>query len=139
MLSSSDYSVTGSSGKNVGTYTAKITLKGSKYSGTKSLSYTVRPKGTSIKTPAGAKKALTAKWARQSSKMSTNRISGYQVQIARNKSFTSGVKTYKVKGYKTTYKKIKNLKRKTGYYVRVRIYMGSHYSAWSSVKSVKTK
>lgn len=30
--------------------------------------------------------------SRQSSKMSTKRITGYQVQIAKNKSFTSGVK-----------------------------------------------
>ena len=35
--------------------------------------------------------------------------------------------------------KIKGLKKKTIYYVRVRYYDGTGYSAWSKVKKVKTK
>ena len=35
--------------------------------------------------------------------------------------------------------KIKGLKKKTTYYVRVRYFDGRGYSAWSKVKKVKTK
>lgn len=71
------------------------------------------------------------------------RVGGYQVQLALNEGFTSGVKTGSVKGYKPTSKKITKLKRKKTYYVRVRTYIKkggtTYYSAWSSVKKTKTK
>ncbi|MBQ0017603.1 MAG: hypothetical protein KBS63_00120 [Clostridiales bacterium] len=139
LVKNTDYTVSYSSGrKNVGAYSVKIAFKGN-YAGTKTLTFKINPKKATIKKPSRSKTYVTVKWARQSSKMSTKRITGYQVQIAKNKSFTSGVKSYKVKGYKKTSKKIKKLKRKTTYYVRVRTYMGSYYSGWSTVKAVKTK
>lgn len=144
LKSGTDYTVSWSTGrKNVGTYTATITLKGSKYTGTKTLTYTINPKGASIKKPAKAKKAFTAKWAKQSAKMPKTRITGYQVQYSTDSKFTSENKTVTVKGFKKTSKKIKKLKSKTTYYVRVRTYMrtggNTYYSGWSKTKSVKTK
>ena len=68
---------------------------------------------------------------------------GYQVQVAKNKKFTSGKKTKTVKGYSKTSVKVTGLKAKTKYYVRVRTYMkvsgSTYYSNWSGVKSVKVK
>lgn len=130
--------------KNVGAYkiTVKITEGTEKIaagSETKTLTFNILPKKATIKTPSKGKNYVTVKWKKQSAKMSKSRITGYQVQLATDSKFTKGVKTYKVKGYKKTSKKIKSLKRKTKYYVRVRTYLGSYYSGWSSVKSTKTK
>ena len=67
----------------------------------------------------------------------------WNVQVATDKNFKSVVKTVKVKGWKKTSKRIKGLKKKTVYYVRVRTYMkasgGTFYSKWSKVKKIKTK
>ena len=71
------------------------------------------------------------------------RISGYQIQLATDSAFTTDVRTVNVKGYKKTSKKVKRLKRKTKYYVRVCTYMKSggntYYSPWSAFKTVTTK
>ncbi len=89
------------------------------------------------------KRAFDMKWKLQSKKMSTTKITGYEIQYARNSKFTKSMKKVKVKNYKTTSKKIKNLKKKKKYYVRIRTYMNvggvTYYSKWSKTKSVKTK
>ena len=59
-------------------YTITITGIGD-YKGTTSASYKINPKIASIRAPKKAKRALIAKWARQSSKMSRTRITGYEV------------------------------------------------------------
>ncbi|MBQ0079528.1 MAG: S8 family serine peptidase [Eubacterium sp.] len=129
--------------KNIGTYTAKVTFNDETYTGTRSVSFNINPKGASIKAPTAAKGAITAKWYKQTSKMPTYRIGGYQVQIAKDSKFTTGVKTYTVSGYTKYYKKIKGLSRKTTYYVHVRTYIKVggkyYYSSWSSAKAKKTK
>lgn len=124
--------------KNVGKHTVTVTLSGSKYTGSKKLSYTIIPKKPTIKTPTKGKNYVTVKWSKMTTKMASKRITGYQVQIARDKKFTKSLKSYKVKGYSKTSKKITGRSRKTTYYVRVRTYLGSYYSGWSSVKMVKT-
>ena len=58
--------------------------------------------------------------------------------LYRYKAFKNIVKTSLV-GKSKTSAKIKGLKKKTTYYVRVRYYDGTGYSAWSKVKKVKTK
>ena len=74
---------------------------------------------------------------------------GFQIQLAKNKKFTKGLKkaTAKIKydkyyNYKLKYSKtFKKLKKKGTYYIRVRAYMknsaGTFYSTWSNVKTVK--
>lgn len=133
-----DYTLSGS-GKNVGAYTVKVLMKEQYGSKTIQVTGKIIPKGATIKTPKKSKKYITVKWKKQSSKMSTKRITGYKVQIARDKNFTKNVKTYTVKGYKKTSKKITKLSRKTTYYVRVMTYYGSYGSSWSKYKTAKTK
>lgn len=82
-----------------------------------------------------AKKTLTAKWKKASG------AKGYQVQYALNRKFTKGKKS---KIVTKTSLKIKKLKKKNTYYVRVREYKlkangKKKYGAWSAVKKVKIK
>ena len=67
---------------------------------------------------------------------------GYQIQYSTKKNFRSK-KTLKIKTNKTILKKIKKLKLRKKYYVRIRTYKKvggkTYYSPWSKVKSVKTK
>jgi len=132
-----DYTVTYAKGrKNVGKYAVKITFKG-KYSGSKTLYYTIKPKATSLSKLTAGKKRFVAKWKKQ-----TSQTTGYQIQYSTNKNFKSA-KTVTVSKNKTTSKSITNLKAKKKYYVRIRTYKtvgnAKYYSSWSKVKSVKTK
>lgn len=137
-----DYSVKYSSNTNVGEGKVTVTLKG-KYSGTKTLTFKILPKGTSISKLTGNKKAFKAEWKKQATQ-----TTGYEVQYSTSKKFTSKTtKTASVSSAKTTSKTVSKLKAKTTYYVKVRTYKTVKingkstklYSAWSSYKSVKTK
>ena len=66
------------------------------------------------------------------------KIKSVQIQCATDKAFRNIVKTATVKQSKAS-AKIKGLKKKTTYYVRVRYSDGTGYSAWSKVKKIKTK
>lgn len=87
---------------------------------------------TSVK---AAKKKLTIRWKKISG------ATGYKVEIAKNKKFTKGKKTYTVTGGKL-WKTIKGAK-KTTYYIRVRAYgyqnSSKVYGKYSSVKKKRTK
>lgn len=69
-------------------------------------------------------------------------VSGYQIQYSKYSSFSSSKKVT-VKGKTTTTKRIRNCKKNTKYYVRVRTYKvvdgKKKYSAWSAKKSIVTK
>ena len=137
-IATTNYTVKKATGrKNVGKYTYKITFK-NQYKGTKTLTFTINPKATTIKKPTAAKKALTAKWTKIS-----KQATGYEIMVATNAKFTKNKKTVTVKSYKTTSKKITGLKSKKTYYVKVRTYKTvngkKYYSAWSKAKTVKTK
>ena len=142
LVEGADYTVKYSNNKNVGM--AKATITGiNGYFGTKEVSFRVAPKGTYIKSLARASGAITVKWNKQSAKMSTSRITGYQIQVATDSAFTKNTKkVYKTK-YSSTSKKITKLKKKKKYYVRVRTYKTvsgtKYYSKWSKVKTIKTK
>ena len=142
-LPASCYKVTLPKGrKNVGTYTIKVTLKNG-YSGTRSASYTIKPRGTGLTGVTAASKAATVKWAKQAAKMSTARITGYQIQYSMRKDFKSGNKAVNVGGYTKTSRKITGLASKKTYYFRVRTYLKSgsktYYSGWSKVMAAKVK
>lgn len=125
--------------KNVGQYTVKVTLKGN-YSGSKKVYFKIRPKATKISSLKAGSKCFTVKYSKVASQ-----TSGYQVQYSTSSSFESA-KSVLVKDNKTVSKKIKSLKAKKKYYVRVRTYKTVKingestriYSAWSEKKSVKT-
>ena len=142
-VSSANYNVSYATGcKSVGKYKVTVTFKGDKYSGSTYTYFNINPKGTSISKVSGAKKAFTVKWKKQSSKMATSTITGYQIRYSTSFKMTSA-KTKTVKGYKSTSKKITKLSAKKKYYVQVRTYKTvsgkTYYSSWSGVKSVKTK
>ena len=90
-----------------------------------------------ISKPKAAKKKITVKW-KKVSKKNLKKISGIQIQVATDPSFTNIVKTATA-GKKKTSKVIKGLRSKTKYYVRIRTYAaGNHVSNWKS-KSIKVK
>ena len=137
-----DYTVSYSSGcKNVGRYTVKVTLKGN-YSGSKSLTYDINPKGTSVSKVTAAKKGFKVTWKKQATQ-----TTGYEVQYSTSSNFKKGNKTVNIAKNKTTSKSVSKLSAKKKYYVRVRTYKTvkingknvKFYSGWSGVKSVTTK
>lgn len=134
-----DYKVKLPSGrKNVGTYEVKITFKGSKYSGSKTLIYTINPKSTKLSKVSAKKKGFEAKWKKQSTQ-----TKGYQIQYSTDSKFKSGNKTVTVNKNSTTKKTISKLKAKKKYYVRIRTYKTvgkqKYYSDWSKSVKVTTK
>ncbi|MBR2591320.1 MAG: leucine-rich repeat protein [Clostridia bacterium] len=123
----------------IGQYKVKITFKNG-YSGTKYLYFTVKPRTIKQYTPTTTKKAITAKWKKDTA------ATGYQVVIATNKSFSAGKKVYTLKNTLTN-KKITGLKSGKVYYVRIRAYKKivvdgkklNIYSSYSAVKKIKCK
>ncbi len=88
-------------------------------------------------TAAAGKGTVTVKWKKQ-----TKKTSGYEIQYSTDKKFRKNVK--KVTAKKTaTSKKIKKLKSKKTYYIRIRTKYKKGgrfvYSGWSKVKKVKVK
>ena len=142
LASGSDFKETYYNNKNAGTATVTVTgIGGYGFSFTRT--FNILPKGTKISKLSRARKAAVVRWKKQAAKMSTSRITGYQIQAATNAGFTQNVKTVTVKGYKKTSKKIKGLKAKKKYYVRIRTYKTvngtKYYSAWSKARTVKTR
>ena len=117
LVKNTDYTVSYAKGrKYVGKYAVKITFKG-KYSGTKMLYFTIKPKATSISSLTAGSKKFTVKWKKQATQ-----TTGYQVQVATNKKFKKNKKTVTIKKQKTTKTTVKKLKAKKKYYVRVCTY-----------------
>ena len=136
-----DYKISYPKGmKNVGKYTVKVTLKGN-YSGSKSMTYNINPKGTGVSKVKAAKKGFKVTWKKQ-----RTQTTGYQVQYSTSSKFKKA-KTVTVSKNKTTSKSVGKLSAKKKYYVRVRTYktvkIGGKsvklYSGWSKAKSVTTK
>ncbi len=98
---------------------------------------TAPKKVTLKKVKSTKKKTLLVQWTK------INGVTGYKVQIAKDKKFKKGKKTYTVKGAKTTKKTIKKLKSKKKYFARVCAYKKASGKTatgkWSKVKSVKVK
>lgn len=141
-LSTSSYQITyKNAGKNVGTYQAFIKFRGN-FDGSKTLSYQIVPKNSSLKSLKPLKKSFSVSWKQVADKMSSARISGYQIQYSENSKF-SKPKEITISGYKKTNTTIKKLKSKKKYYVRIRTKIkvnGKNYNSfWSSSKNVKTK
>ena len=134
-----DYTISYSNknSKKVGEYKVTVTFKGD-YSGSKTLTYQITPKGTKLSKVTKGKKQFKATWKKQ-----TTETTGYQVQYSTSKNFSSGNKTITIKKNKTTSSTAKKLKSKKKYYVRIRTYKTVNgkkiYSGWSASKSVKIK
>lgn len=142
LVKKTDYTVTSPSGrKNVGKYTYKITFKGN-YSGTASLTFTIKPQATTLKSLTPVKGGFKVAWNKQATQ-----TSGYQIMAAADSSFKKDVHTYTYSKTGTTSATIKkNLTAGKKYYVRIRTFKTvtingkseKIYSSWSSYKSGKT-
>jgi hypothetical protein len=143
LTKNNDYKATYSAGrKNVGKYSVKVTLCGNKYKDSKTMYFTINPKGTTIAANASGKCRMTVRWNKQ-----MTQTTGYQLQYCANKNFRSGTKVKTVSKNKTIRTSVKKLASRKTYYVRVRTYKTvkingksvTFYSAWSKAKSVKVK
>ena len=134
-----NYKVSYMDNKAIGSATVTVEAKG-KYTGTISRQFRIVPKGTKFRSLKRHGKSVKVKWKKQSAKMPTKRISGYQIRYSTNASMKNA-RTVKVKGCKKTSKRIKGLKKNKRYYFQIRTYMTAKdqriYSRWSKKKSVK--
>ena len=130
-----DYTVSYSSNKSIGTATVKIAGKGS-YTGTITKTFKINPAKQEIQKLTAKSEAFFVDWAQKGS------ATGYEIQYATNSKFTSAKKVT-ITNNKTDTKTITKLSGKKKYYVRVRSYTTvkgtKYYGAWSSVKNVTTK
>lgn len=125
----------GRDGKSIGKHQLVISFQG-KYSGSVTKTYTIKPRGTSIKKLTKLSKGFTVKWSKVSS------ATGYQIQYSTNKKFKkSSLST--IRKRTATSSKVRSLRGKKKYYVRIRTYKKvgrtTYYSAWSSAKAITTK
>ncbi len=131
-----DYTVKYASGrKSTGKYSVTITFKG-KYSGKKTLYFTIAPANVTLSKVTAGSKSATVTWK------TTTGASGYQVMYSISSGFKSA-KTATVSGSSSKKTTIKKLTKGKKYYFKVRAYKTVDgkkvYSSWSSVKSVKIK
>lgn len=130
-----DYILDYSNNKNVGR--AEVHVLGiGKYTGKITIGFNIKPKSVKLVKVTSGKRYLKAKWKKGAG------ITGYEIQYGLKKSFRRS-KTVTVKKRTVTSKKIKKLKSRKKYYVRVRAYKKigkkKYVSAWSRAKTVKTK
>lgn len=139
-IDSANYTVTYATGrKNVGSYKVTVKMKGN-YSGTKTLTFKINPKGTSLKSVTAGSKKFTAKWSKQATQ-----TTGYQIYYSTSSTkptaSTSAKATISSTG--TLSKTVSGLTGGKKYYVYVRTYKTvsgtKYYSAWSAAKTVTTK
>ena len=130
-----DYTVSYSGNKNVGTATVKIAGKGS-YTGTITKTFKINLAKQEIQKLTAKSKAFFVDWAQKGS------ATGYEIQYATNSKFTSAKKVT-ITNNKTDKTTVSKLSGKKKYYVRVRSYTTvkgtKYYGAWSASKSVTTK
>ena len=130
-----DYTVSYSNNKNIGTATVKIAGKGS-YTGTITKTFKINPAKQEIQKLTAKSKAFFVDWAQKGS------ATGYEIQYATNSKFTSAKKVT-ITNNKTDTKTISKLSGKKKYYVRVRSYTTvkgtKYYGTWSASKCVTTK
>ena len=130
------------SGRKVpGTYTVKVTMKGD-YTGSKTLTFSIRGKQMTISKVSALSKGFKATWAKQSY------VTGYQLQYSTSSKFTTKTtKTVKLTRNTTVSKSLTKLTAAKRYYVRIRSYKTTKisgktytvYSVWSKAKTVTTK
>ena len=130
-----DYTVSYSNNKKIGTATVKIAGKGS-YTGTVTKTFKINPAKQEIQKLTAKSKAFFVDWAQKGS------ATGYEIQYATNSKFTSAKKVT-ITNKKTDKTTVSKLSGKKKYYVRVRSYTTvkgtKYYGAWSASNSVTTK
>ncbi|MCD8189897.1 MAG: phage tail tip lysozyme [Clostridiales bacterium] len=136
LTKNTDYTVSYSNNKKVGTATITIKGKGN-YTGTITKTFQIVPKKVSnLKVKSSSSKKITVTWT------SLKTVRGYQIQYSTSSDF-SNAKTITVVGTTKKKKVISGLKSGKTYYVRIRSYCKvngtSYHSFYSSTKKVKVK
>lgn len=133
-----DYELSYADNKKCGKATVTVNGKG-KYIEAVSENFIITPAkidGVKVKSPKAKRVKVT--W-----KKANGEVTGYEIQIARNKKFTKSLKTIDIKKANVSKKTIKKLKSKKKYFVRVRAYKTidnkKYYGNWSKIVSKKVK
>jgi len=135
----SDYSLTyPQKSTAAGSYNVKVILKGSKYTGTLTKHYYIRPKGTLITKASAA----VIRWKAQKTQ-----TSGYQLQYSISRTFDKELHNFYVKDRSRTGLSLNGLKTGNTYYVKVRTYKNVPAgkktiricSGWSTIRSFKVR
>lgn len=137
IIPSSNYDITYSNNKKVGTATVTVKFKGKKYKGVLKKTFVINPPGTWTNGWSTDSKSFTVMWEKQS-----KQTTGYIVEYSTSSKFKKNkTKTVKIKDSSKTYLDVKNCKRNTTYYVRVRTYKvvgdKTYYSDWQSASHGK--
>ncbi|MCD8335158.1 MAG: fibronectin type III domain-containing protein, partial [Clostridiales bacterium] len=136
LTKNTDYTVSYSNNKKVGTATITIKGKGN-YTGTVTKTFQIVPKKVSnAKAKSSSSKKITVTWT------SLKSVRGYQIQYSTSSNF-SNAKTVTIVGTTNKKKVISGLKSGKTYYVRIRSYCKTggknYYSFYSSAIKVKVK
>lgn len=135
LVNKTDYTLSYSSNKAVGTATVTITGKGV-YNGSKKVTFSIVPKTIKIRSVSAKSRTIKLAWKKDSS------VSGYQIQYSTKKNFSTASKVTVKKASMST-QTISKLKGKKGYYLRIRGYKTiknkTYYSNWSETSYIKTK
>jgi hypothetical protein len=117
---------------NIGKATVTVTGKG-KYAGTKTITFNIVPKKTSVSKVAAGKKQLKITWKKVSA---VQKITKYEVRYKVKSAAKWQTKTVSAKSTNLT---IKKLTKGKAYQVQVRSYKTvnkvNYYSAWSKIKT----
>lgn len=134
-IPASNYTVSYSNNKKVGTASATVTFKGSTYSGKITKTFTINPAKVSLKTLTAKKTSASVKWNK-----GNNDITGYEIQYSPYSSFY-GAKTVTAKASASSIT-LKGLTCNQTYYVRIRGYKKvsnqKYVSGWSAGKTMRT-
>lgn len=132
LKANTDYTVTYSANKNIGTAKAVIKGKGD-YTGRVTKTFRINPKASAITNTKNSKKA--------SAKITWKKVSGVTSYQLRYRTGKAGWKTVTAKGSTKTAKTITGLKKNKTYSFQIRTCKKSgkanYYSGWSKVKTCK--
>ena len=136
-VSSSDYTVVSrTKTKAVGTATIKVKFGGNYTTATRTFTFKIVPKPTSISSLTALNNGFKVKWKAQKTQ-----TTGYEIRYSKSSSFKNY--TSKTVSTKYTSKSYTGLSDKKTYYVKIRTYKTvsgkKYYSSWSAVKNIKTK
>ncbi len=137
LVRNTDYTVSYKNNKKVGK--AAVTVKGkNSYEGSVSKTFIIRPgQNKIVKLTSPKTKQLKVKWKKDP------QVTGYEVRVALNKTFSKGLKKVTIKKNTTVAKTFKGLKKGKAYYARIRAYKSidgkAYYGKFSPVKKLKIK